>query len=61
MYFHLNEFEVREGMVVRKGDAIGRVGMTGRVTGPHLHWAVRLLGARVDPLELIKTTAVQAR
>ncbi len=56
MYFHLNEFQVSEGMTVHRGDVIGRVGMTGRVTGPHLHWGARLQGARVDPLELLKAT-----
>lgn len=46
---HLSAFDVREGDAVARGDLLGKVGATGRVTGPHLHWAVRLLGARVDP------------
>jgi murein DD-endopeptidase MepM/ murein hydrolase activator NlpD len=54
MYFHLSEFKVEEGAEVRKEDVIGLSGMTGRVTGPHLHWGARLNGARVDPLELIE-------
>lgn len=54
MYFHLSEFKVDEGVKVRKGDVIGLSGMTGRVTGPHLHWGARLNGARVDPFELIE-------
>ncbi len=54
MYFHLSEFSGEEGSQVRKGEVIGRVGMTGRVTGPHLHWGVRLNRARVDPFELLK-------
>jgi murein DD-endopeptidase MepM/ murein hydrolase activator NlpD len=58
MYFHLNEFQVPEGMSVHRGEVIGRVGMTGRVTGPHLHWGARLQGARVDPLELLKATEI---
>ncbi len=53
MYFHLADFNVQGGAEVRKGDLIGWVGMTGRVTGPHLHWGIRLYGARVDPLELL--------
>jgi len=54
MYFHLNEFQAAEGANVHKGEVIGKVGMTGRVTGPHLHWGARLQGARVDPLALLK-------
>ncbi len=53
MYFHLSDFRVKEGSQVRKGEVIGRVGMTGRVTGPHLHWGARVNGARVDPFELL--------
>jgi murein DD-endopeptidase MepM/ murein hydrolase activator NlpD len=52
MYFHLADFLVKEAAFVRKGEVIGLAGMTGRVTGPHLHWGVRLNGARVDPLAL---------
>ncbi len=53
-YFaHLSEFKVEEGQHVSSGDVLGLVGATGRVTGPHLHWAVRLNGARVDPLSLL--------
>ena len=54
MYFHLSEIKVAQGAAVRKGDVIALSGMTGRVTGPHLHWAARVGGARVDPLELIE-------
>ena len=53
MYFHLSDFRVKEGSQVRKGEVIGVVGMTGRVSGPHLHWGVRLNGARVNPFELL--------
>jgi murein DD-endopeptidase MepM/ murein hydrolase activator NlpD len=53
MYFHLSEFKVEMGVAVRKGDVIGLSGMTGRVTGPHLHWDARINGARVDPFELV--------
>ncbi len=53
-YFaHLSEFRVEEGLAVSIGDVLGLVGATGRVTGPHLHWSVRLNGARVDPLSLM--------
>lgn len=54
MYFHLSEFKVDAGAMVRRGDVIALSGMSGRVTGPHLHWAARLGNARVDPMELIK-------
>ncbi len=50
---HLSEYSVREGAEVKNGDLVGRVGATGRATGPHLHWSVRLAGERVDPLSLI--------
>ena len=54
VYFHLSEFKVEAGSDVHKGDVIGLSGMTGRVTGPHLHWGARLNGARIDPFELIE-------
>ncbi len=54
-YFaHLSRFAVEEGQMVLPGDPIGLVGATGRVTGAHLHWTVRLNGTRVDPLSLIE-------
>lgn len=49
MYCHLSKISVRKGQIVHRGDVIGAVGMTGRVTGPHLHWSVSLNDARVDP------------
>ena len=49
MYFHLSEVKVKEGELVEKGQVLGLIGMSGRATGPHLHWGFRLLGARVDP------------
>ena len=54
MYFHLSEFKVEEGAPVRKGDVLALSGGTGRVTGPHLHWGVRLNNTRVDPLDLLR-------
>lgn len=54
MYFHLQDFAVEVGSEVRKGDPIGLSGMTGRVTGPHLHWGARLNGARIDPFALLE-------
>jgi hypothetical protein len=54
MFFHLSKATVKYGQAVRKGDVIALVGSTGRSTGAHLHWGVRVQGAKVDPLELIK-------
>jgi murein DD-endopeptidase MepM/ murein hydrolase activator NlpD len=56
MYFHLSETLAGEGDRIRKGAVLGRVGSTGRSTRPHLHWAVRINGARVDPLSLLRST-----
>jgi murein DD-endopeptidase MepM/ murein hydrolase activator NlpD len=50
---HLSRIDVGEGEMVTAGDVIGLVGATGRVTGAHLHWAVRVSGARVDALSLL--------
>jgi murein DD-endopeptidase MepM/ murein hydrolase activator NlpD len=55
MFFHLSEMKVKTGQAVMKGDVIGLVGATGRLTGPCLHWGVRVQGAKVDPLELVKS------
>ena len=53
MLAHMSAIDVREGDRVTADQVLGRVGATGRVTGPHLHWAVRASGARVDPLSLL--------
>jgi len=53
---HLSELRVKAGDRVQIGEVVGLVGATGRVTGPHLHWSVRLNGARVDPLQLMAAT-----
>jgi murein DD-endopeptidase MepM/ murein hydrolase activator NlpD len=52
-FAHLSQIDVQPGDVLTKGRQVGRVGATGRVTGAHLHWAVRVNGARVDPLSLV--------
>lgn len=54
VYLHLSEFRVAVGDEVGKGDLLGLAGATGRVTGPHLHWGVRIHDARVDPFSLIR-------
>lgn len=50
---HLSTVDAVEGALVEAGEPVGQVGATGRVTGAHLHWTVRLGGARVDPLSLL--------
>ena len=57
LFAHLSAVDVHVGDVVEAGARIGLVGATGRVTGPHLHWAIRLNGARVDPLSLLDALA----
>ncbi len=52
MYFHLSEVTVQNGQALQKGETLGKVGATGRATGPHLHWGIRLNGARVNPYAL---------
>jgi murein DD-endopeptidase MepM/ murein hydrolase activator NlpD len=52
-YLHLSELRVAPGAMVERGEVIGLAGATGRVTGPHLHWGVRVLDARVDPFTLL--------
>jgi murein DD-endopeptidase MepM/ murein hydrolase activator NlpD len=52
-YFHLDTVAVTEGQLVARGDPLGTVGMTGRVTGPHLHFGAQLGPARIDPAALL--------
>jgi murein DD-endopeptidase MepM/ murein hydrolase activator NlpD len=52
-FLHCSELLVREGDVVKQGQVIGRVGMTGRASGPHLHWGMKWNNARIDPKLLI--------
>ena len=52
-YFHLSKPLVRVGETVKRGQVIGLVGHTGRVTGPHLHWAARYGANTVNPLDLV--------
>lgn len=49
MYCHLNKTQVKLGQQLAQGEKIGTVGMTGRVSGPHLHWVVSLNDTKVDP------------
>jgi murein DD-endopeptidase MepM/ murein hydrolase activator NlpD len=54
VYMHLSEFQVAKDKKVSKGQVIGLVGMTGRATGPHLHFGIKLQGVNVNPLSLFK-------
>ncbi|MFO7980063.1 MAG: M23 family metallopeptidase [Candidatus Aminicenantes bacterium] len=53
IYCHFSEIIVSSGDDVEKGEVIGKIGSTGRVTGPHLHWSIKIRGSRVDPNSLL--------
>lgn len=55
-YIHLSEIAVKQWQNVKKGDEIGKIGMTGRATGPHLHWVVSWKMKRVDPQVFLKNS-----
>ena len=58
IFAHLSELHAKAGDTVGPTTVVGLLGATGRVTGPHLHWSVRLNGARVDPLSLVAATDI---
>lgn len=60
-YLHLSRQEVAEGDTIERGQIIGRVGATGRVTGPHLHWIARYGRVTIDPLSLTELPALRPR
>jgi len=51
-FLHLSRIDVIPGQHVVQGQRIGAIGVTGRATGPHLHWAMKWNDARIDPLLL---------
>ncbi|MDA1327094.1 MAG: M23 family metallopeptidase [Proteobacteria bacterium] len=53
LYIHMSAIEVKKGDLVRRGQTIGRIGMTGRATGPHLHWGLTWRGLNLDPALLV--------
>ncbi len=56
MYCHFSKIRVTRGKLVKKGEIIGEIGATGRVTGPHLHWGVKVSGISVDPFSILSLT-----
>jgi murein DD-endopeptidase MepM/ murein hydrolase activator NlpD len=61
LYFHLSEIKVRPGDRVTTGQIIGLAGSTGRSTGPHLHWGVKVHDCNVDPLALLDVVRREKR
>jgi len=59
-YAHLSRFSVQTGQEVRRGDQVGQVGSTGKVTAPHLHYEVRIGGSPMNPILYMKTSVAQA-
>ena len=55
MFCHLSAIDVAVGQEIPRGGVLGKVGSTGRATGPHLHWNVSLNGSRIDPAIFIGT------
>lgn len=53
-YGHLSEINAKVGDILEAGDVLGKVGATGRVTGPHLHWGLTVEKARVNPLQIVQ-------
>jgi murein DD-endopeptidase MepM/ murein hydrolase activator NlpD len=56
VYLHLSRIDVEPGQILERGEVLGLVGATGRVTGPHLHWGFRVQNARVDPFSLVRVS-----
>ena len=60
MFCHMDSIGVEVGQQVARGETVGTVGMTGRVTGPHLHWTISLNNNRVDPALFLSRETVAA-
>jgi murein DD-endopeptidase MepM/ murein hydrolase activator NlpD len=61
LFAHLSAVDVKADDRVEAGQVLGKVGATGRVTGAHLHWTLRVNGTRVDPLSLLEVLGTPAR
>lgn len=59
IYAHLSKIFVRKGDMVLKGDIVGLGGMSGRVSGPHLHWGVKVNGSNIDGFKLVEESKKQ--
>jgi murein DD-endopeptidase MepM/ murein hydrolase activator NlpD len=57
LYGHLSSFGTEVGVHVKRGDTVGYVGVSGRTTGPHVHYEVRINGAPVNPWRYLRTTS----
>ncbi len=58
-YGHLSEISVKAGDEVGPSALLGKVGATGRVTGPHLHWGLTVDKARVNPLQIVNLPGIE--
>ena len=61
LYAHLSEISVKVGDALETGAVLGKVGATGRVTGPHLHWGLTVEGARVNPLQIVELLGTEGK
>jgi len=59
LYAHLSNVEVQQGNAVKQGNEIGRTGLTGRTTGPHIHFAMFYQGMPINPLSVLPVDGVQ--
>lgn len=59
LYGHLSKIQTTKGSIINKGDIVGLAGMTGRVSGPHLHWGVKINGNSVDGFSLTRESELQ--